>query len=428
MLTLTNTARVHRRSPASADRFGAQDMNAVPKEAAFRRGSSTKWVPLISGGVSALGALAVVLLLVSPPGVESDQAERILSRPGGDHKRASALAIKAIMSSPIDAKAVRALALTAEASNRPEYAHRLMQVAAKVSRRDTPSQVWLMDKAFQKGAYQEAFKQADLILRRNPQLGDTFFPVLSSVARDPKANAELVRTLQARPSWRSAFLEHVADNSDPAITFALLSGLNERGSALTDDEVGRFLERLMVLRQFDSALLTWLLFLPPNRLAAFDGVYDGEFNDLAGAQPFRWSIPPTGGAQVEIATPPDRPKDPAMHVSYDGFSTGILFYQTVVLPIESMQVVSGEYFHETPAAADRLEWAVVCIETGEVVFRSPLPPSEGRWTRFRLSFTVPGNQCGAQRLEMRASPGDRRTEVGAWFDKVAIQPYSDKAA
>ncbi len=167
--------------------------------------------------------------------------------------------------------------------------------------------------------------------------------------------------------------------------------------------LGAYLNKPTAAGRYDEALLGWLLFLPPDRLDAFRGVYDGEFDRLPGPMPFNWLIQGGVGADIQIETAPSRPHDQALHLTYDGFSNTPLISQVTVLP-PGDQTFSIEAYYDTPEAVNNLEWRVFCLNTGEILMRMKMP-ADANWKRYSsIPSAVPASRLRAPQRVVGSRP------------------------
>ena len=119
----------------------------------------------------------------------------------------------------------------------------------------------------------------------------------------------------------------------------------------------------------------------------------------------------------------------ALRVEYDGFGTGFIAQQLMLLE-PGRYVLSGDERLDTKVPETRLKWRIACVGSPliPVTYR---PPAEGRpegqWRRFRVEFEVPATGCDTQGLSLAGEPGDRRRTTIAWFDNLAIGKSSTRS-
>jgi hypothetical protein len=377
----------------------------------------------IMAGIVCAGLASVAIWgAVNPIEHISRQAEGLVVK---QNPQAGVLAQRALRANPMDATAVQVAGIAADHAGQSVKALELLSLSNQVSRRDIVTQSWLLQHDLKVANYPSAMAHIDAILRTYPDTSKAVFPVLASIASDPRADVPIANQLSTLPPWRAGFLALLADKSDPAVSFNILSQLNAGPTKLTDAEITGYLNKLMSLKQYDKAFLGWLLFMPQGRLASFKGLYDGDFDSLPGPQPFNWVLAGGVGGTVNVRPSASRPRDQALQITYDGFSSPTLAYQWMVLP-PGPQRLSMDALYETPEVRDRLIWQVTCAESGVALLQMKMPAG-GSWKRYSQDFTVPDTGCGAQQLILLPKPGDHLTSMSAWFDKIAIEPASVEA-
>src|SRR5262249_54146724 len=147
-------------------------------------------------------------LFVAPWGpVASDElAERQLTNSSSELSSVEDLARRAILSDPLDSRALSLLGLAAERKGDLARAEALMSLAAARSWRNPSPHVWLFAQAIRRGKFEEALAQADGLLRAYPRYEETIFPVLAVFGTDRGALTALEGALAANPPWRRSFL------------------------------------------------------------------------------------------------------------------------------------------------------------------------------------------------------------------------------
>src|SRR5262249_44994940 len=119
----------------------------------------------------------------------------------------AALAQRALVANPLDRDAIRLLGLVADLKGDTARADTLMQVATARSKRDSGAQTWLFDQRARAAAFAEALQHADVAMRTQPALYDSFGPPLIAVASDPAGKAAMLDALSRDPPWRGWFLK-----------------------------------------------------------------------------------------------------------------------------------------------------------------------------------------------------------------------------
>jgi hypothetical protein len=107
----------------------------------------------------------------------------------------------------------------------------------------------------------------------------------------------------------------------------------------------------------------------------------------------------------------------ALRIDYDGASTP-------QLPAQMLVLAPGRYrlsWRERLAGDPRLAWQVRCIAPYSATLGSWPISAAVSWRARSETFEAPAG-CRAQRLELTALPGERRSEVTAWFAQVRLSP------
>jgi hypothetical protein len=191
--------------------------------------------------------------------------------------------------------ALRALALSEpdSAEARPRRAGQLMAQAERLSRRDLPTQLWLVEHAVRRGNVDAALKHFDIALRTSLRTRDTIFAMLASAAAsDAHIESALAASLRQRPIWALPFLAYLADQGrDPALMTNYSVGLLDVHRPEELKLVNSTIVRLGELQKYD---LAWTLYSHwgLNRRPRGDGalVQNGGFENSRTFAPFGWAL------------------------------------------------------------------------------------------------------------------------------------------
>src|SRR5262245_43806053 len=153
-------------------------------------------------------------VLIAPwePVALDQLAERQLTNSSGELSSVEKLARRALVSDPLDSRALSLLGLVAERKGDLARAEALMSLAAARSWRNPAPHLWLFAQAIRRGKFEEALAQVDGLLRISPQYEATIFPVLTIFGIDPDALAALEGALATNPPWRRSFLASAGVN------------------------------------------------------------------------------------------------------------------------------------------------------------------------------------------------------------------------
>jgi hypothetical protein len=118
----------------------------------------------------------------------SGQAAALASRSNGsqsDMAQANVLARRALAHSPINVEAVRTLALVQAASGRADSAHRLIKYAETLSRRDVPTQMWLIEDRVAANDIPAVLLHYHRAMQTSREARSLLSPILAQAANNP---------------------------------------------------------------------------------------------------------------------------------------------------------------------------------------------------------------------------------------------------
>jgi hypothetical protein len=332
-----------------------------------------------------------------------------------DRRRADGLARLALRQDPTAVAAVTALGLNAAVRGDTAAARRLFLYSQKLSRRNLPTQLWLIEDAVERGDVPGALKHYDIALRVHPTMSELLFPVLATASSDPAIRAELIRTLAGRPAWGEGFINFVAGNGpDPRSTATLLAGLRRAGVAVPQPAYAGAVNALLAAGQLDRA---WAFYAsvrpgadrrrsrdprftanpePPSQLdwvPINDGTISSSIQRGEGGGIFDFAAPPSTG--------------------------GPMLQQLQLLPAGAYRL-SGHSSGIDQSANALPYWTLSCKD-GEELGRVVVPNSGEAGGNFFGSFTVPAG-CPMQTLTLVARPSDVPSGLSGQIDRVLLEP------
>jgi hypothetical protein len=217
--------------------------------------------------------------------VRADQL--LLPNPIKPPRSVETLANQALIQQAANAPAARILGYLAEARGDRATALKLINLSAKLSRRDGFAQQWLIEYYAQAFDTKRALYHYDIGLTTRPGLSAILYPRLNNAIEDPEIRAALLPYLKRERPWIGGFIGHaIGSEADPAGIAALIT----EAGGLSDDEVSRAQELALILKltsqkRFNEARQIFGL-IPGNKKAmltnpAFaDSDRDGKFGAM----------------------------------------------------------------------------------------------------------------------------------------------------
>src|ERR1700730_1957117 len=252
----------------------------------------------------------------------ADNTDRLVVSPSNHAEitdQARRLAERALLSDPLNARALRILGQIADLSKDEPRSWQFMRASARHSLNETLAVVWLMSKSAERQDYAAAMRYADVLLRTRPQLGnEVVIPVLARIAEDRAAVVALKEMLSQNPPWRAQFFEALPNSiTDARTPLDLLMAVKHSPVPPATEELRSYLHFLIGRRFYALAYYTWLQFLSSDQLSGAGFVYNGDFEAVPSGLPFDWLITSGAGVTVDIDADPDRDGNRALFVRFE---------------------------------------------------------------------------------------------------------------
>lgn len=336
---------------------------------------------------------------------------------------AAFLARRSFRQAPFQVRAVRILGLTEAEKGDEAGADELLTLAGNWSLRDDPSHSWLVERRLRQGDYRSALSHADTLVRRRAEMAPLIFNLFSTAALyDPRVEPVLVERLAVSPPWARGYLRSLYDKPETLLLLPRLAiQLEGSRGRLDNGELGLIYRNWVAARRIPGlAAIRQHINRPP----ATRRLVDGDFSGREGVEPFAWVLGVGPGVTAILTEDDLRADNQALRIEYNGRGSTILAEQLLLLKPGSY-LLKGETRAESEAVP-RMEWAVVCFETGEIVGRhrpGVVRPDQG-WHSFTIRVDVPTANCTAQYLRLQPRPEIRRAFDVIWYDNLGISTAS----
>jgi hypothetical protein len=140
-------------------------------------------------------------------------------------------ALRAFRLDPLNASALRSLAIAAEAKGNGTRATAIMAHALKFSRRDTTANNWQLRQSLAAGDLPKSMRLLDRILREDASLRQQYIPVLIAGVSQPEGFAAIYPLLLKQPAWEAGLWSMAANqlNIPPELAKLRQQLLQKRG-------------------------------------------------------------------------------------------------------------------------------------------------------------------------------------------------------
>jgi len=426
--------------------IGGSSRAAIGDSRNDRAARSRKWLAT-TVGVLAFFALALVAvfivadtaghnlaiadpdsgLLVAPwePVALDELAERQLTSSSVELSSVEDLARRALLSDPLDSRALSTLGFVAERKSHLARAEALMSLAAARSWRNPAPHVWLFAQAIRRGKFEEALVQADGLLRVDPHYEATISPILTVFGTDPGALAALEGALAANPPWRRSFLSSaIVNGANDRLMMQLYQSLIRSRQPPTADEMKPYLDRLILVGRFEEAYQDWRATSSPAETPV-RSPYNGNFEAPLDGLPFNWVFDSISGAEIQIGEAPDRGNSRALRIQFSGARAR--FGRVGQL----LMLAPGSYDLELAVKSSSLRtergpvWQISCAESRVLLAETKPVTGTTPWTDLKIKFSVPSSGCNAQWLQLiipARTASESEIEGEVWFQSFRVTP------
>lgn len=333
---------------------------------------------------------------------------------GAGLNNAEALAMAALGREPANAAAASTLALVKTLRGDQATAGRLMHYSESQSRRDLPTQLWLIEEAVGRDDIPAALVHYDRALRTSRAAAAALLPTLVSASDDPQVASHLARILSQRPLWWPQFIGMaVADSKNPVTLDYLMRSVRlDIGDPTQLRFANAALARLIQAHEYRLAL-SFYTSLSRDKAAATGLVRNGDFSSDQALLPFDWWF----AADSDLSA--RREADAAqsntiLSISASGGRGGEVARQLIVLDPGRYRI-QGRIANSAPDELDR-PFILFRCDGGADIAKLVLPTAGGAGAPFQFELVVPP-QCAAQWLSIRTAPA---IDTSAWIDSITI--------
>jgi hypothetical protein len=385
---------------------------------------ATGWLLVVVSGANIVREVRPDLALGMMPfdaRAKAKSAERLSASPRATPaqlREAQRLATEALDRDPTIASAWRTLGLVSTLGNRPGAAAGFFHTSERISRRDVPTQLWLIEEAVARNNIPAVLHHYDVALRTSRSSHPLLLPILIAATASDGVVPNLVPLLRTGPPWQEAFYQALLDQPPPGTNFLqLLRRLRGTPGAPTPAIMGRLVSRLVDTQRFAQA---YDLYRQMRGRPAGELLRNGGFDHENVVPPFDWLFE-DGDASAAQGVVRGSGQGPTLQVSAVSGASGNVATQILVLRPGAYTLAARSGTTEGARPANLL-WTVGCARGGPAVLGTVQAPADrGAGVVETLAFQVPGG-CDAQRVTLSVQADFDPQGVGGWVDDVAIRP------
>lgn len=404
----------------------------------FRRGLALRLlfvIPFIvlAGGLSIAVSGANMLRSVRPDLAMNFQpldarasaraAEQLIVRSRGNPAaidQAERLSLDALRRDTTVALAWRTLGLVALSRNQADRAAFAFRFAGTLSKRDLPTQLWLIEERVRADDIPGALVHYDIALRTNEGSHDVLLPILVSATAQDNIVPAIARTLNTLPPWRRAYLARLAADAPNPQNAALLYGLILPRATDSERQVVIGAMRAMVARRQFGAARRVYQFLTRTDASAMALLRNPSFDQPNRYAPLDWRLREEPDLTAEQRSAGDGRPGARLQVSARNGVGGNVAQQLLFLPPGAYRIgaLAGTVPGNRPA---RFTWSIQCGGVhGANLMHQQWPPLAAQIAP-AAAFVVPAAGCEAQWLNLNVQPDFGPGGAAGWVDSLTLR-------
>jgi len=397
-----------------------------------------RWLRTIGIGVPTLAAAALsfavsyaavtqrqaptkALVLWPSSEAKAGLAAQLLTQPDrdGSYARAWRLAQAALQRDPMSVRAVSTLAFLAAEKGNAVQAARLLAYSERLSRRDLPTQLALIETKVQANDVVGALVHYDRALRTSKTSEAILVPVLVAAVANPDIARPLAPLLAARADWWKPFtLQMIQQNTPPVSSYTLLHPLkldirraDERGMAVDA------MQRMAGHGRVDLAARFYTE-LRGGHIGPFNRIHDGGFQSTDRLPPFDWDLTNSGDLSATVEARPDGKGNGLFLVATNGASGRVARQLLMLSP--------GRYALgfdlDLPPSGSRLTASARCNGSDTPLAFVRLVAAE-KTQRIVMPFAT-STTCRSVWIEFSAQASEGMDTGAPWIGAVSVVPRS----
>lgn len=315
----------------------------------------------------------------------------------------------ALRNAPLNRSVFKVLGVQADLGRRPKAAAAYMTMGDRLSRRDSFTQLWLIEYAVQRGDIENVLSHYDAVLAVHPEMGRQLYPILASAISQSDIRQALAPYVRRQARWINDFVDAAAGMSQPEDVARLLLD-NAESIHIPDfqSSIANLIGRLAQAGKLDLAQQIAMRMVPGfdpqalRTLALNERTADQRLGLLA------WSFPDGGGISVVPNT------FGGFDVSVEPLARGIAASRVIaVRPSANYRL---NYTLGDVPGSEMVEgrWIGSCVpieQSTKIVIQHALPRSGGA-KHVDVPLQIPAGCLALQLvLELRGSEGQQASAV-----------------
>lgn len=334
--------------------------------------------------------------------------------------RARELALAALRREAVNVVASRTLALAAARSGESGRADRLFTYSEALSRRDIPTQLWMIEDRVEHNDIAAALTHYDRALRISEETRDLLLPLLARASAAPAITPQVAELVAARPLWWPYFIDSLLglSNSPEAVALIVRRLRLDPASDVERPRLVRALARLVSLGAYQPAYAIYRTAV--GRSVADGLVRNGGFESEGGLGTFDWTFVDEPGLAAVREAREGASGNAALSIMSSSERNGEVARQLILLSPGSYRLSAKAGFVPQDLGS-RPVLTLICGGTSpRAIAQLVLEPAGQAGRLNERLFAVPATGCPAQWLTISTGPRPTELATTPWIDAVEV--------
>jgi hypothetical protein len=299
----------------------------------------------------------------------------------------------------------------------------LFNYSESLSRRDLPTQLWLIENSVTRNDVPGALIHYDRAMRASEEARTILIPIMVQASADPAIAAAIATLVRNRPLWWAGFVDGaVAQGALPADSLARILQIVRLRADVTGEHdflvVG--IERLARADRLDAAYAIYRQ-ATGSALPLRNTLRDGGFEVEGGLPPFDWILNDEAGLRAVREPGGNGSGNMVLRLMADDGRFGEFARQRVALEPGRylLTMEAGDVVGDTAAHPLVTLTCVSEAQTAVASLRLPSAPAQG--AAVRAGFSIPAAGCASQWLSVSTGAGIDGQALAPWIDSLAIR-------
>jgi hypothetical protein len=327
---------------------------------------------------------------------------------------------RALRAQSLNAPALRLLAVHFQTNGDTKKASKLIGLAAKVTRRDTLTQLWLAQQASERGDSKAVMYHYNIALRTNSNTYDFLLPQITKLLEDQNYQSAFAPYLSQGTLWLPALLNFAIWNSDQysalANTILVSGGLPANDIQYRSYET-QIISKLIASQRYPLAQRFYLSLKGATPKTFRTIALNANTTDPKFA-PINWRFDAGSGASAIVA---ERGGQFEITASASAANSGVVAQKMLFLEADTYRL-SQQVNVRSLGKGGSATWIIRCLYEGDssMILQMQMPKNTGA-KNTTSTFQIPVG-CSNQSIELMLAGGDGSEGIDLSLSRLSLTP------